>query len=117
MHKSHIRPWLVAVVALGSVAATTTLATTAGAAEAVNRVSESSTGEQANGLSVGAVVSGSGRFVAFTSSATNLAANDTDDRPDVYIRDLTTGTTELVSVGTTLSAAGGTLNDVSLDGR
>ena len=41
-----------------------------------------------------------GRLVAFVSSATNLIPNDVvDDDPHVYVRDLTTGTTELASVG------------------
>ena len=45
-------------------------------------------------------ISGDGRLVAFVSSATNPIPNDVvDDDPNVYVRDLTTGTTELASVG------------------
>jgi Calx-beta domain/WD40-like Beta Propeller Repeat len=44
------------------------------------------------------VVSANGRFVAFHSSAFNLVANDFNGRRDVFVRDLQTGTTTLVSV-------------------
>lgn len=45
-------------------------------------------------------ISGDGRFVAFVSDATNLIPNDVNDtEPNVYVRDLVAGTTELASVG------------------
>jgi uncharacterized repeat protein (TIGR01451 family) len=45
-------------------------------------------------------ISSDGNFVAFVSSATNLIPNDVVDfEAGVYVRDLVTGTTELVSVG------------------
>jgi hypothetical protein len=40
-----------------------------------------------------------GRFVAFVSAASNLVPNDTNGIPDVYIRDISSGTTALVTVG------------------
>ena len=40
-----------------------------------------------------------GRYVAFTSAATNLVAGDTNGIADVFVRDLQAGTTTLVSVG------------------
>src|SRR5258706_3890406 len=43
-------------------------------------------------------MSGNGRYVAFTSTADNLVAGDTNKARDVYVRDLQTGTTTLVSV-------------------
>ena len=46
-----------------------------------------------------AVISANGQFVAFTSSATDLVANDTNNLPDGFVRDLKTGTTTLVNVG------------------
>src|SRR6266508_2040546 len=52
----------------------------------------------ANGNSVDAAVSADGRFVAFTSGATNLVRGDTNGLPDVFVRDRAAGTTELVSV-------------------
>jgi Tol biopolymer transport system component len=43
-------------------------------------------------------ISADGRFVAFSSSASNLVAGDTNKVSDVFVRDLGTGTTTLVSV-------------------
>jgi Tol biopolymer transport system component len=43
-------------------------------------------------------ISADGRFVAFSSSASNLVAGDTNNVSDVFVRDLGTGTTTLVSV-------------------
>jgi Tol biopolymer transport system component len=70
----------------------------------LERVSVSSSGTEANGGS-GAGICGSncfslssdGRYVVFESSASNLAALDTDTTTDIYLRDRQTGTTTLVS--------------------
>jgi Tol biopolymer transport system component len=45
-------------------------------------------------------VSTNGQWVAFASAADDLAPNDTNREPDVFVRDLLAGTTTLVSVGT-----------------
>jgi hypothetical protein len=50
------------------------------------RVSLSSLGEQANGDSYGPSVSADGRFVAFSSGASNLADGDTNGEEDVFLR-------------------------------
>lgn len=44
-------------------------------------------------------VSGDGRFVAFASSSAELVPGDDDDDVDVFVRDLLTGSTEMVSAG------------------
>jgi hypothetical protein len=44
-------------------------------------------------------ISADGRFVAFTSLASNLVPRDANDITDVFLRDLRTGTTTLVSRG------------------
>jgi Ca2+-binding RTX toxin-like protein len=62
------------------------------------RVSEDSAGNQGNGGSGAASISGDGRFVAFTSVATNLVPGDTNNQQDIFVRDLSTNTTTLVSV-------------------
>ena len=66
-------------------------------------------------------ISSDGRFVAFVSSATNLVANDADGgTSNVFVRDLQTGTTELVSVGSDGTQAEVGFFDVpsiSADGR
>lgn len=67
-------------------------------------------------------VSDDGRFVVFDSEATNLVENDTNKEPDVFIRDRTTGTTEVISVnlngqpGNGLSKIYGN-KSISADGR
>jgi hypothetical protein len=62
------------------------------------RVSVSSTGEQANDLCWSPSVSSDGRYVAFVSSATNLVDDDTNDFPDIFVRDRQTGTTIRISI-------------------
>jgi hypothetical protein len=59
------------------------------------RVSVDSSGAQANGASLTASISPDGRYVAFSSVATNLVANDTNGFEDVFAREL--GVTTLVS--------------------
>jgi hypothetical protein len=55
-------------------------------------------GEPSNPTS-GPSVSQSGRYVAFTSSASNLVPDDTNGVADVFVHDEVTGSTELVSIG------------------
>jgi Tol biopolymer transport system component len=64
------------------------------------RISVSSAEKQSNGESLGGLtISADGRFVAFTSLASNLVPRDANDITDVFLRDLRTGTTTLVSRG------------------
>lgn len=62
-------------------------------------VSVSSSGAQGDEDSYAATISGNGRIAAWTSNATNLApgANANGRKADVFVRDLSTGTTRLVS--------------------
>jgi Tol biopolymer transport system component len=82
-------------------------------------VSVDSSGNAANGNSGDPAISADGRYVAFWSEASDLVAVDTNNRPDVFVRDMQTGTTELVSV----DASGNQANDpsrsrsISADGR
>jgi len=61
------------------------------------RISVSSSGAQANGQSAIAALSADGRFVAFTSDATNLAPGDNNGVADVFVRDRQTAQTERVN--------------------
>ena len=65
------------------------------------RVSVSSTGAQGDSGSFGPVVSSRGRYVAFSSAASNLVPGDTNDSLDVFVRDRELGTTRRVSVSST----------------
>jgi Tol biopolymer transport system component len=60
----------------------------------------------ANGASTGPIVSGDGRVVVFTSSASDLGATDANGAPDTYVLDLSTGEIHLVSVNLAGEAAG-----------
>ena len=66
-------------------------------------------GAAANGNSDDPTISDDGRFVAFSSEAGNLAAQDTNSFRDIYVRDLQTGDTILISAvggGTPVTADG-----------
>jgi Tol biopolymer transport system component len=86
------------------------------------RVSVNSVGGEANGTSTEPAISGDGRYVAFESQATNLLGfdptfqddpksiinpegkldtGDTNNVPDVFLHDMQTGATELVSLSAT----------------
>jgi len=56
------------------------------------------TGDSADAESSGAAISADGRYVGFSSPATNLVAGDTNGTYDVFLRDLLAGTTSRVSV-------------------
>lgn len=60
-----------------------------------------------------------GRFVVFRSAATNLVAGDSNEQPDVFVRDRMLGTTTLVSVGGGGAPANGgsLMASISPDGR
>lgn len=64
------------------------------------RVSVANDGSQGNGRTDSVFAfSADGRFVAFSSAASNLVPEDDHSSPDVFVRDLRSGTTTLVSVG------------------
>jgi hypothetical protein len=68
---------------------------------AVERVSVASDGTQANGESGEPSISADGRYVVFTSSATNLVAGDQNGVDDVFLHDRVTHTTTRLSVSST----------------
>lgn len=63
------------------------------------RVSVGSDGAEGNDYSYAPSVSNDGRLVAFISDATNLVAGDTNERTDLFIRDVVVGRTWRVSLG------------------
>jgi uncharacterized repeat protein (TIGR01451 family) len=82
-------------------------------------VSRAADGSLGNDHAGQAAISADGRFVAFVSAATNLVPGDTNGFPDVFVRDLQTGTLVRASV----SSGGGQANagafspSISADGR
>jgi len=79
------------------------------------RVSVSSAGAQATAGSSEASISGEGRFVAFSSLAGNLVPGDIGFQ-DVFLRDLQTSTTEMVSVSSFEVQESGTGSEPSVSG-
>lgn len=74
---------------------------------AVEQVSVSTEGAPANGDSSDAAFSADGRYVAFTSRATNLSADDVTADVDLYLRDRVLGTTTRVPLPDEASTGGG----------
>lgn len=64
-------------------------------------------GTNPNGGSGAPAISADGRFVAFESAATNIVADDANNRGDIYVYDRNTGTTRRVSVNTNPARGGG----------
>ncbi len=74
----------------------------------------------ADSFSNSAEISADGRHVVFKSRATNLVPGDANGRDDVFIRDLDSGTTRMVSVAFGAQSGGNRESrspDVSADGR
>jgi Tol biopolymer transport system component len=82
-------------------------------------VSVSSNGTQGSGSSSVPSISADGRFVAFHSNADNLVSGDTNERTDVFVHNLETGETEVVSVNGVGAVGNGTsyFSSISADGR
>lgn len=87
------------------------------------RISVDSNGVEGDGASKYPYISRDGRYVIFSSLATNLVPNDTNGLEDVFLHDRQTGTTTRVSVdsngnqATTTSFDYASANDISDDGR
>lgn len=76
-------------------------------ADTLEMVTVNSDGEPADGLCQAPSISSDGRFVAFTSRATNLAPGQASGIWNVYVRDRERRTTTLVSDGMTGGLGGG----------
>ena len=63
------------------------------------RVSVANDGSQANGDSFAPAISGDGRYVVFSSSASNLVPGDTKNANDIFVRDRVANTTTLITLG------------------
>ena len=85
----------------------------------VERVSVSSSGEQADNSSGAATVdiSDDGRFVLFDSTATNLVSGDTNTRSDLFVHDRNSGATERVVRADDSEGGAATYGAISGNGR
>ena len=79
--------------------------------------SSNSEGDLGNSFSRSASISDDGRFVAFSSQATNLSPDDTDTRTDIYVKDTLTGAITLASVNTSGIKSNGSSYAPSISGN
>ncbi len=86
---------------------------------ATTRVSLNTDGTQANGFSRDYSLSADGRYVAFSSGASNLVADDTNGTVDTFVHDRNTGVTTRVNLNTdgTQANGGSIRTSLSADGR
>ncbi len=82
---------------------------------ALERISVTGTGDQANAPSTGGRLDGAGERVVFVSEASNLVTDDTNDVSDLFIRDLRSNTTERISLGLAGEQADGASHSARLD--
>ena len=81
-------------------------------------VSVNSAQQQANSASIAPDISADGRYVVFSSYASNLSSSDANDRYDLFIRDRVSGTTSLITSGISGPANGNTFwSSISSDGN
>jgi len=85
----------------------------------VTRVSQAKNGTQANRASSSPVLSDDGKFIAFSSDASNLVAGDGNALSDIFVIDRSTGDIERINLATDLTQAnGGSFSpSISGDGR
>lgn len=82
-------------------------------------VSTTSSGSQSNGNSLNPKISKDGESVAFESVASNLVANDTNSKQDIFVKNLRSGSISRVSVSSSGAQANGasSLESISETGR
>ena len=91
-----------------------------GALDLVSVSSPGAEGNRTSGAFSPAPVTPDGRFVAFQSDASNLVPGDTNNVPDVFLRDRKLRTTTRISVSSTgaqSAGGGGSPMAISADGR
>lgn len=83
-------------------------------------VSRGQKGQNLDGISLAPAISANGRFVAFSSAATNLVVGDTNSANDIFVYDRSRCTTRRVSVrsdGREANLESGVQAAISGDGR
>jgi Tol biopolymer transport system component len=85
----------------------------------ITRVSADSSGQAANGNSDNASASEDGRYIAFTSQASNLVEGDNNGHRDVFRKDMHTGAVLRVSISADAVEGNGDSSNASIsaDGR
>jgi Tol biopolymer transport system component len=83
---------------------------------AIERVSVSTGGGQANAQSRYPAISGNGRYVVFTSDASNLVTGDSNATADIFLRDRLLGTTTRISAMGNGSQSDGASYEANISG-
>ncbi|MEZ4511877.1 MAG: hypothetical protein R3C62_08375 [Chloroflexota bacterium] len=84
MIAKHDQPKL-SLIALLGLLLPITLQIASAAPGSLTRISVNSSGVEGNGESYNPRISSNGRFITFTSNATNLVPNDTNNNGDVFV--------------------------------
>jgi len=105
--------------ATGMLAVNRNCPTTTARVSLPNLADQTTLGTQGNDTSSGPVISADGRFVAFSSAASNLVLSDTNGYDDVFVHDTYTGRTVRASVssGGTQGNSTSWVASISGDGR
>jgi Tol biopolymer transport system component len=86
--------------------------------EETTRVSVDNAGNEGNGNSVYPSISADGRYVVFTSSASNLVSGDTNGKSDIFVYDTSSKQIKRLSVGISAEANGDSWSpSISADGN
>jgi len=127
MFRTKIKPFFVLIIVLcsflmgGETIATAEVlpATSTFESLSTHRLSVSSGGTQGNEESFTPFISEDGRYVTFSSRASNLVAGDTNGVADGFLHDTQTGTTSLISVSSTGTQGNDQSNSIAItpDGR
>ncbi len=81
------------------------------------KVSQTLGGQETDKFSYASAISGDGRFVAYSTKATNMGPADVNNDVDAYVYDVGTGSTTLVSHDRDGRAVGGTPTGISDNGK
>ncbi len=83
---------------------------------ATTRVDTDSSGGEADGQSTSPAISADGRYVAFSSAASNLVSGDSNSTSDVFVKDTQTGAIVRASVSGAGGQGDGASDSVAIDG-
>ena len=83
----------------------------------IKRISLASNGVESNGYSSGVSIADDGRYIIFSSDATNLVPNDTNNSTDIFIYDRTNQTVELINIAPNNTEADAPVSIGSISGN
>ncbi len=102
-----------------TISASTTVQVVGSGASFFELVSKRADGTKGNNHSDYPAISADGRYIVFTSDANNLVLEDTNNREDIFLKDITTGAIQRVNVAADGTQGNSSAVDpsISADGR